>query len=78
MEITIPLRIRLAVYRNVEPIDDAYALGGRKGDRGRRRILKRVKRSGCWMPCYWRPVRTFKLDRDTVKWIAQDVEIENL
>jgi hypothetical protein len=25
-----------------------------------------------------RPGPTFKLDRDTVKWIAQDVEIENL
>ena len=25
-----------------------------------------------------RPAPTFKLDRKTVKWIAQDVEIENL
>jgi hypothetical protein len=25
-----------------------------------------------------RPGPTFKLDRETVKWIAQDVEIENL
>jgi len=25
-----------------------------------------------------RPDPTFKLDRETVKWIAQDVEIENL
>ena len=25
-----------------------------------------------------RPGPTFKLDRDTVKWIAQDVEVENL
>ena len=25
-----------------------------------------------------RPGPTFKLDRETVKWIAQDIEIENL
>jgi hypothetical protein len=25
-----------------------------------------------------RPEATFKLDRDTVKWIAQDVDVENL
>ena len=25
-----------------------------------------------------RPRPSFKLDRDTVKWIAQDVEVENL